>query len=303
MKLPAEILPPHDVEALLATFGSSGTDVRNYAIVSLAYRVGLKIGDILALERRHFQPRAHSLVVPARARAVEREVLLDAGTREALERWMTVRKRIGVRATAPLLCTITQGAAGNPVGGSYIREMLKDKARIAGIDRRVTAEGLRHSGKVHRQHSQWRMESQVGRYLDQEAFRLRYPEASEKWQSALDLYAVNPQRHATVIGHACRDALLAFSDAALRARRLKPKAGVGPTDKLRTVIKSAATSRRIGAHGEALLAYWGTTYDLANRQTHGASREKEALRAEDARRLIFHTMIVMFEVDRLLTDQ
>src|SRR5437899_6769881 len=92
LKLPAEILPPHDVESLLATFGSSPTDVRNYAIVSLAYRAGLKIGDILALERRHYQPGAHSLVVPARARAVEREVLLDSGTREVLERWMAVRK-------------------------------------------------------------------------------------------------------------------------------------------------------------------------------------------------------------------
>jgi hypothetical protein len=82
---------------------------------------------------------------------------------------------------------------------------------------------------------------------------------------------------------------------------LKLKSSSGTVDKLRALIKDSADSPRIRAHGEALVAYWGTVSDLANRQAHGARREKETLKVEDARRLIFHTMLVMFEVDRLLS--
>jgi hypothetical protein len=143
------------------------------------------------------------------------------------------------------------------------------------------------------------MESQVGRYLDEDAFRLRHPDAYERWQAAIDLFAVNPKRHATRIGHDCRESLLAFADGALEARRVRPKAGSGTVDKLRLLIDRAATSHRPAELCNALVMYWGTVSDLAQRQEHGASREREALRGEDARRLIFHTMVVMFEVDRL----
>jgi hypothetical protein len=53
---------------------------------------------------------------------------------------------------------------------------------------------------------------------------------------------------------------------------------------------------------DALLAYWGTTSDLAQRQEHGAQKEGEVLTWEDSRRLVFHTAIVMVEIDRTLKD-
>jgi hypothetical protein len=300
MKLPAESLSPHEVQLLLSSFGSSRTDMRNYAIVALMYRAGLKMGEIVALERRHFEPGREKLTVPATRRLPEREITIDAGTREALERWITVRKRAGVRATAPLFCTLAADAKGRRLHTSYVRELLSDKALSLGIDRRVTAEGLRRSGREHRARSQGRLEAQIGQYLDEESFRLRYPDAYEKWQSALDLFAVNPERHATRIGHDCREALLSFVDAALEAQNAEPMLGAGTVDKLRALIKKAEPrSRSVVAHCDALVAYWGTVSDLAQRQEHAAGRKGDALRAEDARRLIFHTMLVMFEVDRL----
>ncbi len=303
LTLPPEIVPVNEVETLFDSFGPAPSDVRNYAIVTLAYRAGLKVIDILALERRHYQPGADRLLVPARKRASEREIILDAPTRGALERWMTVRKQLGVRATAPLLCTITANAAGKRVLGSYVREMLSNKAAALGIDRRVTMEGLRHSGKQHRQGSGWRMESQIGRYLDEESFRENYLEAYGKWRLALDLFAVDPAQHANAVGNACRDAMLAFADESLTKCRIQTPAKSGTVDKLRILIKQKTTSSRVSAHGEALVTYWGTVSDLANRQAHGAAREKETLHAEDARRLIFHTMLVMFEVDRLIANK
>jgi hypothetical protein len=303
LKLPAEIVLVNEVETLFDSFGSAPSDVRNYAIVTLAYRSGLKLIDILALERRHYQPGSDRLLVPARKRAPEREIMLDAATRGALERWMAVRKQLGVRATAPLLCTITADAAGNRVLGSYVREMLSNKAAALGIDRRVTMEGLRHSGKQHRQGSGWRIESQIGRYLDEDSFRDSYPDAYGKWRLALDLFAVHPAQHANAVGNACRDAMLAFADVSLSRHRIKTPARSGTVDKLRVLINQETASSRVAAHGEALVAYWGTVSDLANRQAHSATREKETLGAEDARRLIFHTMLVMFEVDRLIAGK
>ena len=47
----------------------------------------------------------------------------------------------------------------------------------------------------------------------------------------------------------------------------------------------------------ALIAYWGTVSDLVQRQEHGAQKEGQPLVWEDARRVVFQTALVMFEVD------
>src|ERR1035441_5273371 len=87
--LPAEILAPQEVQLLLSSFGSSLTDVRNYAIVVLMYRAGLKVGEIVALERRHFELGNQLLAVPATRRLPERRITINTGTQEARERCST----------------------------------------------------------------------------------------------------------------------------------------------------------------------------------------------------------------------
>ncbi len=49
---------------------------------------------------------------------------------------------------------------------------------------------------------------------------------------------------------------------------------------------------------DALLPYWGTVSDLAQRQTHAARKENEPVTPEDARRVVFYSMLVMYELDR-----
>jgi hypothetical protein len=44
----------------------------------------------------------------------------------------------------------------------------------------------------------------------------------------------------------------------------------------------------------------GTVYELTGRQSHQARREAQTLTAEDARRVVFQTMVVMYEVDTAL---
>ncbi len=255
--------------------------------------------DILALERRHAKPDLRSLVVPARKRAPERELAIDAATRASLERWMTVRRTLRVRPAAPLFCTLANGNAGRRLQASYLRQMLNTRGDRLAIDRRVSAEGLRHSGKAHREHIHWSIESQIGPYLDEDRFAARNPDAHEHWQTALELLQDSPIRGATRIGHECREAMASFAHARLDETGGKHE-GLGTVQMLRRLIAVAEHGQRTTDHAEALVTYWGTVSDLVQRQVHGAAREQERLGGEDARRVVFHTMIVMFEVDRLV---
>jgi hypothetical protein len=59
----------------------------------------------------------------------------------------------------------------------------------------------------------------------------------------------------------------------------------------------------VAAHVASLLDYWESVSNLANRQEHRAAREGDELAAEDSRRLILHTIVVMHELDRLVSAQ
>lgn len=48
---------------------------------------------------------------------------------------------------------------------------------------------------------------------------------------------------------------------------------------------------------KAYISYWGTVNDLVQRQEHGAQKEGEKLIWEDGRRVVFNTMVLMYEVD------
>lgn len=302
-KLPTEVLTSAEIKALLDSFGSSMTDTRNRAIVLLMYRAGLKVGQVIALERRHYEPGSATLMAPGTNNRPDSPVALDAETRDALDRWMEFRKGSGVPVSAPLFCTITVDSKGNRLYTSYLRVMLKAKAEELGIDRRATCEGLRRSGIDHRSRAHSRVAAHLAEYVDEDALQSRYPDAFEMLEAALDLFAVHPVRHATPIGHNCREAMLAFVDTALARHDINVSADSGTVTKLRTLIREAGPkSRAIAAHLKVLIEYWGTTSDLANRQEHGARRERDRLRAEDAQRLVFHTVLVMTEIDRALNS-
>jgi hypothetical protein len=136
-------------------------------------------------------------------------------------------------------------------------------------------------------------------YLHEDLFQLSHPAAFASWSRAADLLRTGAESNATAIGHECREALSRFSiDLALWFVKDADRSFKGSIDRLRGVIKSTRPhSAKVVAHLDAQLAYWGTTLDLAHRQEHG-SEKKDPLDEEDARRLVFHTMVVMYEWDR-----
>jgi hypothetical protein len=55
----------------------------------------------------------------------------------------------------------------------------------------------------------------------------------------------------------------------------------------------------VSAFFDALLVLWGTVSDLAQRQEHGAQKEGTPLGWDDGRLLVFHVMLVMYEIDAI----
>ena len=144
------------------------------------------------------------------------------------------------------------------------------------------------------------VEAEVRRFLDSETFRLHHPAAYEHWAEAVkDVWEADSLAKLTGIGHACRESLELFVTDLVVARQpgdvnQDPQATV---DRLRAVMSTVTLSKSVG---DVLLAYFGTVWDLVQRQEHGGQKEGEALQQEDARRVVFQTALVMFELDRAL---
>ena len=145
------------------------------------------------------------------------------------------------------------------------------------------------------------IDNEIRSFLDAEWFVASFPEAHSRWQQAAqDLWDAESQSQMTRIGHTCREALQEFAAAIA-----KQKIGSSPADPAKTVqtIRVVIGQRQRGnsekAFLDALLCYWGTVNDLVQRQEHGGVKEGEPLKWEDARRVVFQTAIVMFEVAKV----
>jgi hypothetical protein len=142
------------------------------------------------------------------------------------------------------------------------------------------------------------VESAVREFLDAHAFRQRFPAAYEAWHRASDLlWARDSTIPLSTMGHLCREAMQEF---AARLVGVAAASGSDPdrpktVDRLRSAITRVASSTD-RAFLDALVAYWGTVSDLVQRQEHAGQKDGTPVTWEDARRVVFQTAIVMFEV-------
>jgi hypothetical protein len=156
------------------------------------------------------------------------------------------------------------------------------------------------------------VEADVQYLLDSDGFAAKHPKAAAKWrEAARKLWGPEPEQDLTNIGHLCREAIQEFADelvarfapanvspekskdinriAAVVAQR-KESLGGTTTDHLEATI----------AYLDALLDYWRKTSALTQRQEHGGQKEGVPVSWEDARRVVFQTANVMYEVFRAL---
>jgi hypothetical protein len=150
------------------------------------------------------------------------------------------------------------------------------------------------------------VESTIRSFVLADWFRGRYPAAFQKWLHAEDiLWRANAKEQLTTIGHLCRESVQEFATI-LIDRYQPPNAD---TDKSHVVARlRAVLDLQTGKMGttvkpvlEALLNYWGTVSDLVQRQEHGAQKEGAALVWEDGRRVVFQTLLVMYEIEMALS--
>jgi site-specific recombinase XerD len=152
-KYPPEVLTPAEVATLIGQCSTRApTGIRNRALLTLLYRSGLRVSEAVGDRdpRRGIPPLRVSDVNLARHSIRLQETKSGpAQTRgfhpsadDALARWIDVRKQLpAVRRGSPLFCTLD----GGPLHVQYVRNLVKRLALKAGIDKRVSPHGLRHS--------------------------------------------------------------------------------------------------------------------------------------------------------------
>jgi site-specific recombinase XerD len=133
---------PADVEALIrACSRRAPTGIRNRALIAVAWRSGLRIGEVLALKSKDVDLDTGTVRVQHGKGDRFRVVGLDTGAAALLGHWLDVRCGRGIDGRSPIFCTLS----GAPLDQSYVRHLLSRLAAKAGIDKRIHAHGLRHA--------------------------------------------------------------------------------------------------------------------------------------------------------------
>jgi integrase/recombinase XerD len=139
------LLSGDEIERLLrACSRRAPSGVRNRAVIGVAYRSGLRVSEILALQLKDIDLDAGLITVRHGKGDRLRRVGLDGGTGALINDWLHVRSKLGVSRTAPLFTTLH----GEPLDPSYFRHLLPRLAKRAQIDKRVHMHGLRHAFAV-----------------------------------------------------------------------------------------------------------------------------------------------------------
>jgi hypothetical protein len=148
------------------------------------------------------------------------------------------------------------------------------------------------------------VEERLQRHLEGDAFQQKYPEAYRKWAEAAELlWASDSQEQLTTIGHLCREAVQEFATGLVD--QYQPP-GVDQNkahdvNRVQAVLDQhrAQLGTTAAPFLDALVAYWRTVSALVQRQEHGVQKAA-SLVWEDGRRVVFQTLVVMFEIDRAL---
>ncbi|MCA9277223.1 MAG: phage integrase family protein [Phycisphaerales bacterium] len=141
-RYPIEVLTKDEVHALLDACGKeTWTDRRNYALLVLLWRTGLRISEALALRPCDVDLKRGAIRVLRGKGGRARTVGIDRIGLEVLEGWMQEHRGMGYSSGQVLFIT----RSGLPLSQGYLRRRIPELARAAGIHKRVHAHGIRHT--------------------------------------------------------------------------------------------------------------------------------------------------------------
>jgi len=143
----------------------------------------------------------------------------------------------------------------------------------------------------------------MSEYIEARDFAVSYPTAYERWKAADALLGSQESSlQLTTIGHMCREAVQFFADTLARRFNIEISADIS-----KTLLRIKAVRERLSVGEaekeflEALVVYFGTVSDLIQRQEHGAAKQGDQLSSEDARRVVFYSLLVMYEWHRAVS--
>ena len=300
-KLAPQALTPDELDRVMQSFGRTKVGARNRAMVALMARLGLKVGQVVRLQHDHYHAGGNALLVPGIQGGADRPVAVDVVTRQILDAWVEYRDVLKPGALAPFFYTVSDGHVGEEIDPGYVRDVVRNHVKKCGIRKRVSPEGLRKTFQDQASDRSRQVALDIVAYVEDEPFRRRYPGAHAKWRAAVDLYNADGVRHASAIGIHCRESMGHFATELCTLHGVRSATNVRPTDKIRDVIRvTPGLDPEVLRVLDALVALWLAIHDLVNRQVHGNERGAGALNADDSLRVVFQTMLVMFELDRAI---
>jgi len=141
-RFPPEVLSESEAVALIdAVGGPSWSRARNRALLAVLYRSGLRLNEALCLRPKDIDADAGAIRVLFGKGGRSRTVGVDVGALAFVAAWAAERRMASLPADAPLFCS----RAGRTLTSAYVRRLLPELARRAGIAKRVHAHGLRHT--------------------------------------------------------------------------------------------------------------------------------------------------------------
>jgi integrase/recombinase XerD len=145
-KYPAEPLSPAEVAAIIGECSRRApTGIRNRALLTVLYRSGLRVSEVLALRPSDVDLARHSIRLLDTKSGYAQTRGFHPSADDALSRWLDTRKALGIGNNGRrLFCTLD----GGPLSADYVRGLLRRLSAKAGISKRVHPHGLRHTFAV-----------------------------------------------------------------------------------------------------------------------------------------------------------
>lgn len=142
---PPEVLRPREVLALMDACSRGYAGHRDRALIATLWRAGLRISEALALLPKDVDLEEGEIRVLHGKGDKARTAAIDPMGCAIVQVWLDARAKLGVSRGQPVFCVISRPTIGAPMHSSYVRIKLHELAGRAGIEKRVTPHGLRHT--------------------------------------------------------------------------------------------------------------------------------------------------------------
>jgi integrase/recombinase XerC len=148
MRLP-EFLPVDEIMDLLRSMPRAGErEARDAAILELLYSSGLRVGELVALRREDVSLEEGAVRVSGKGRKV-RIVPVGEKALRALGDYLASRGERGDSETAGTGAALFRNLRGGRLTARSVARILDGALRRAGIARRLSPHGLRHTFATH----------------------------------------------------------------------------------------------------------------------------------------------------------